>query len=88
VATVTGALFLALASVIGLIYFIHHISRAVRYTHAYDSALAIWAQVAATYPVFQKLRLIKSIGREASPRASPYRALNARAPAAVCQACG
>jgi uncharacterized membrane protein len=36
VATVTGALFLALASVIGLIYFIHHISRAVSVNHIVD----------------------------------------------------
>ncbi len=36
VATVTGALVLALASVIGLIYFIHHISRAVSVNHIVD----------------------------------------------------
>lgn len=36
VATVTGALMLALASVIGLIYFIHHISRAVSVNHIVD----------------------------------------------------
>jgi uncharacterized membrane protein len=36
VATVTGALLLALASVIGLIYFIHHISRAVSVNHIVD----------------------------------------------------
>jgi uncharacterized membrane protein len=36
VATVTGALILALASVIGLIYFIHHISRAVSVNHIID----------------------------------------------------
>jgi uncharacterized membrane protein len=36
VATVTGALMLALASVMGLIYFIHHISRAVSVNHIVD----------------------------------------------------
>ncbi len=36
VATVTGALLLALASVMGLIYFIHHISRAVSVNHIVD----------------------------------------------------
>jgi uncharacterized membrane protein len=36
VATVNGALVLALASVIGLIYFIHHISRAVSVNHIVD----------------------------------------------------
>jgi uncharacterized membrane protein len=36
VATVTGALILALTSVIGLIYFIHHISRAVSVNHIVD----------------------------------------------------
>lgn len=36
VATVTGALALALASVMGLIYFIHHISRAVSVNHIVD----------------------------------------------------
>jgi uncharacterized membrane protein len=36
VATVTGALVLALTSVIGLIFFIHHISRAVNVNHIVD----------------------------------------------------
>jgi uncharacterized membrane protein len=36
VASVTGALVLALASVIGLIFFIHHISRAVSVNHIVD----------------------------------------------------
>jgi uncharacterized membrane protein len=36
VATVTGALVLALASVIGLILFIHHISQAISVTHIVD----------------------------------------------------
>jgi uncharacterized membrane protein len=36
VATVTGALLLALTSVIGLIFFIHHISRAVNVNHIVD----------------------------------------------------
>jgi len=36
VATVTGALVLALTSVVGLIFFIHHISRAVNVNHIVD----------------------------------------------------
>ena len=36
VATVTGALVLALTSVIGLIFFIHHISQAVSVSHIVD----------------------------------------------------
>jgi uncharacterized membrane protein len=36
VATVTGGLVLALASVIGLIFFIHHISQAISVTHIVD----------------------------------------------------